>query len=581
MLKKYVDAAICRNQCDIALKNASYVDVFSGKVRKGDIGICGDKIVGVGEYGAKEEIDASGLIVCPGFIDGHVHIESSFLTPEEYAGAVVPRGTTCVIADPHEITNLCGLEGAEYIARASKNVPLEVKVMLPSCVPATPFETSGATLSADDIKGAIGKEQFFGLGEFMNFPAVISGDKEALGKAEAARSHGKICDGHAPSLRGNALNAYICGGIATDHECESAEEIDEKISKGMYIHLRHGSSARNLQYNAKAVTAANARRFLMCTDDCHAEDLLKHGHIDEALRVAVKSGLDPVTAVTIATLNSAECYHLKGRGAVAPSYFADLAVVDNLKDFNVKYVFKNGVLVAKDGKPLFDCSARYIPDCVKNTVRLARVLTAEDFAIPVKGNKVRAIGVRGGSIVTDSLVEEVRTLGGEPDGENFGDVALDGTDLNKLFVIERHKLTGNIGRGLIKGYGFKGGAIAITVSHDSHNIIALGDDNESLAKAVNELSKIGGGMAIAQKATGKVHSLALDIGGIMTSSPLSEHVKNSEKLYALAYSMGVKRELDAFMSLAFLSLAVIPHLKLLDTGLFDVDKFAFTPLEAD
>ena len=573
VLERFIAAAAGREKCDIVLKNAQYVDVFSGTVKRGDIGIVGDKIVGLGSYSGSEEYDMKGLIVCPGFIDAHVHIESSQLSPEEYAGVVVPRGTTAVIADPHEITNVCGLDGAKYIADAAKNVPLDVHVMLPSCVPATPFETSGATLSSEDIEDNIGSSGFFGLGEFMNFPAVIAGEKQALKKLEAAQSARKICDGHAPCVSGNELNAYLCGGITTDHECESAKEVEEKLSKGMYIHLRHGSSARNLASLVKAVTPANARRFLICTDDCHADDLAHKGHIDEALRVAVASGLDGALAVTIATLNAAECYKLDRRGAVAPLYFADLTVVDDLENFNVNYVFKDGKLVAKDGKALFKSGARYLPECVKNTVRLPREIVADDFAIALKGNKARVMCVTAGSIITQSIVENVRSEG--------GDVLLEGTDLLKLFVVERHKLTGNIGKGLLKGYGFSGGALAITVSHDSHNIIALGDDNESLARAVNELKRIGGGMAVAQKTTGKVHSLALDIGGIMSSAPAGEHIEKSAQLNALAYSMGVNKGLDAFLSLAFLSLAVIPHLKLLDTGLFDVDAFAFTTLDIE
>lgn len=573
MLKKCIDAAICRNKCDIVLKNASYVDVFSGEVAKGDIGIVGERIIGVGKYDGKEEYDMTGLTVCPAFIDGHVHIESSQLSPEAFASLVVPHGTATVIADPHEITNVCGIEGAEYIVKASQNVPLDVKVTLPSCVPATPFETSGAILSGQDVKENIVRDEFYGLGEFMNFPAVIAGEEEAMTKLEAVRSAGKVCDGHAPAVSGEALNAYICGGISTDHECITAEELREKVSKGMYVHLRCGSAARNLEENVKAVTAGNMRRFLFCTDDCHAEHLAVNGHIDYALRKAVAAGLDPVRAVTMATLNTAECYNLAYRGALAPLYFADIAVVDNLRNFNVLYVFKNGKLVAKDGKALFDGSARYLPECVKNTVRLARRLTAGDFAVALKGNKAKVITVSGGSIVTGCAVEDVKS-------EN-GDVVISGTDLLKLFVVERHKKTGNIGRAILKGYGFKGGAIGITVSHDSHNIILLGDDNESLAKAAEELARIGGGMVIARKATGKVHSLALDIGGIMSSAQPSEHVEKSRKLSSIAYSMGVNKELDAFLSLAFLSLAVVPHLKLLDTGLFDVDKFAFTDINAD
>lgn len=572
MLKDYVDAAICRTKCDIVLKNASFVDVFSGTVKKGDIGIVGERIVGVGEYCGEEEYDMTGFTVCPAFIDGHVHIESSQLSPEAFASLVVPRGTATVIADPHEITNVCGLQGAEYIVKACQSVPLDVKVMLPSCVPATPFETSGAALTGKDIERNIVKDEFYGLGEFMNFPAVIAGDSEAMTKLEAVKQSGKICDGHAPAVNGNALNAYICGGITTDHECETVDELQEKISKGMYVHLRHGSSACNLRSNVKAVTAGNMRRFLMCTDDCHAEDLAKRGHIDDALRTAVAAGLDPVWAVTIATLNNAECYKLTHRGAIAPLYFADIAVVDNLKDFNVLYVFKNGKLVAKDGKALFDCSKRYLPEYVKNTVKLAKPLTAEDCAITLKGKRAKVITVSQGSIITGCSVEEVKN-------EN-GDVAIEGTDLLKLLVVERHKKTGNIGRAILKGYGFKGGAMGITISHDSHNIILLGDVNESLAKAANELARIGGGMVIVEK-NGRVHSLALDIGGLMSSEQPEIYVEQSKELADLAYSMGVNYGLDAFLSLAFLSLAVIPHLKLLDTGLFDVDAFAFTDVNAD
>ncbi len=318
MIKSYVDAAISRNQCDIVLKNARYLDVFCGKIRKGDIGIKGDRIVGIGKYRGKEVYDLAGRIVLPGFIDAHVHIESSQLSPEGFASLVVPRGTTTVIADPHEIVNVCGADGAKYIAEAAERTPLDVRLMLPSCVPATPFETSGASISGEDTERLITDESFFGLGEFMNYPAVVSGDKEAVKKLEAALSTGKPLDGHAPMLSGKKLNAYLCGGITTDHESAGRKEIEEKLSKGMYIALRHGSTVHNLQTDCKLVNAKNARRFLMCTDDRHATDLVERGHIDDALRTAVGEGLDPVKAVTIATLNAAECYNLKWRGAIAP-----------------------------------------------------------------------------------------------------------------------------------------------------------------------------------------------------------------------------------------------------------------------
>ena len=572
MLKQYIDAAAGRTKSDIVLKNASYVNVYTGRIERGDIAIVGDRIVGVGEYEGEKEYDVDGLTVLPGYIDGHVHIESSQLSPEEFASLIVPRGTTTIIADPHEITNVCGMDGVDYIIKASKNIPLDVKVQLPSCVPATPFETSGAILSGKDIEEHICDDGVFGLGEFMNYPGVIDADPDVMRKLEAAHRAGKIIDGHAPAISGNALNAYLCGGISTDHECVSVEEIDEKISKGMYVHLRHGSSTRNLVSNSKAVNAANMRRFILCTDDRHAADLKEKGHIDDALRKAVAGGLDPVWAVTIATLNGAECYSLKDKGAIAPMKVADLVVVDNLKNFNAKYVFKDGKLVAEDGKPLFDTTKRYLPESVLNTVHVDE-LKADDFRLTLKGKKARVMTILPGNVVTGCEIMEINS--------KDGDVDIVGTDVLKMAVVERHKHTGNIGKGLLKGYGFKGGAMGITISHDSHNIILLGDDNESMAKAANELARIGGGMVIADKKADKVYSLTLDIGGLMSSRDAESLQRDSKALIERAYSMGVDREQEAFMSLAFLSLAVIPQLKLLDTGLFDVTKFAFTTVDAE
>lgn len=572
MLEKYISAAAGRTKADIVLKNAKYVNVFNGKIESGDIAICGDRVVGTGSYEGVKEIDVSGMYVLPGYIDGHVHIESSQLSPEEFASLIVPRGTTTIIADPHEITNVCGMAGVEYIAKASENIPLDVKIQLPSCVPATPFETSGATLSGDDIAAHIGDSCVFGLGEFMNFPGVVNADADVVKKLEAAHSIGKIIDGHAPALSGAALNAYLCGGITTDHECVNCAEIEEKLSKGVYVHLRHGSSTRNLVSNSKAVNAANMRRFIMCTDDRHAADLKEKGHIDDALRKVVAGGLDPVWAVTIATLNVAECYSLKWRGAIAPYYFADLVVVDNLKDFNAKYVFKDGALVAEDGKPLFDTSVRYLSPDVLNTVHVDP-LKADDFILALKGKKARVMTILPDNVVTGCEICEVESRN--------GDVVLEGTDILKMAVVERHKHTGNIGKGLLKGYGLKGGALGITISHDSHNIILLGDDNESMAKAANRLAEIGGGMVTVNAKTGEVHSLTLDIAGLMSSRDAESLQRDSKQLIEIAYSMGVDRRHEAFMSLAFLSLAVIPELKLLDTGLFDVTKFTFTDINAD
>ncbi len=585
MLEKYIDAATRRKKADLVLKNATFVDVFTGVLRKGDIAIAGEKIVGTGEYEGETEIDCTNLTVVPGYIDGHVHIESSQLSPEEFASLIVPRGTTTIIADPHEITNVCGMAGCEYIAKASENVPLDVKIQLPSCVPATPFETSGAILAGKDVEKNIKNEYIFGLGEFMNYPGIVYSDPDTLKKAEAAHAAGKIIDGHAPAVYGYDLNGYLCAGISTDHECVTKAEIDEKISKGMYVHIRHGSSTQNLG-NAKYITDGNMRRFLLCTDDRHAADLKEKGHLDDALRKLVANGLDPIRAVICATLNAAECYNLKWRGAIAPFYLADLVVVDNLKSFNAKYVVKSGKTVAKDGKPLFDTSKRYLPKNVLNTVHLKREMCADDFILTLKGKKAKAMTIEPGGVVTGCEVVEVESKN--------GDVVVEGTDLLKLAVVERHKCTGNIGKALFKGYGFKGGALGITIAHDSHNIILMGDDNESMAKAANRLKEIGGGMVIVERGAVisgeaeksprfeyKIHSLTLDIAGLMSSRDAESLQADSRALIEKAHAMGVKREYEAFMSLAFLSLAVIPKLKVTDAGLFDVEKFAFTDINEE
>ncbi|MBQ9081739.1 MAG: adenine deaminase, partial [Clostridia bacterium] len=557
MIKQRIEAAAGRIKADTVLKNGNFVNVFTGEICTGDIAVYENRIVGIGNYQGETEIDITGMTVLPGYIDGHVHIESSQLSPEEFASLIVPRGTTTIIADPHEITNVCGMNGVDYIVKASQNVPLDVKVQLPSCVPATPFETSGAVLSGKDIEENIVREDVHGLGEFMNYPGVIYTDEDVLKKLSAAHEIGKVIDGHAPTVSGQELNAYLCGGISTDHECITPEEIEEKIAKGLYCHLRHGSSTRNLVTNAKSVTEKNLRRFLICTDDRHAADLMEKGHIDDALRQLVKSGFNPVWAVIIATLNNAECYGLKWKGAVAPNYIADLVVVDNITDFNAKYVFKDGKLVAKDGKALFDTSKRYLPENVLNTVRL-RKMTADDFTLTLRGKKAKVMQIIPDNVATKCVVREVQS-------EN-GDVKVKGTNLLKLAVVERHHGTGNIGKGLLEGYGFTGCALGITIAHDSHNVILLGDNNEDMALAANRLQEIGGGMVIAHD--GKCESVTLDIGGLMSSKDAKTLESQSRNLIEKAYSMGVDRNLEAFMSLAFLSLAVIPDIKLLDTGLF-------------
>ncbi len=569
MLEKFIDAAIGNKKAETVLKNGSFVNVFTGEIVRADIAIEGGKIVGFGEYEGETEYDISGKIAVPGLIDAHVHIESSQLSPEEFAKLVLPRGTTTVVADPHEITNVCGIAGAQYIAQACARTPLEAKVMLPSCVPATAFETSGAVLTGADTEKYIREDFIYGLGEFMNYPGVIYKDKEVLRKLEAAHAADKVIDGHAPDTHGKGLNAYLSAGISTDHECTSPEEALEKVSKGVYVHLREGSATRNVAANCKAVNTYNLRRFLFCTDDRHAADLKAKGHLDNALRVAVAAGMDPVWAVIAATLNSAECYRLYKKGAIAPGYDADIAVFDDLKDFRCACTFKGGKLVAKEGKALFE-THNFLPDAVKNTVHVGEV-KADDFRLKLKGTRANVLRLIKDNVVTERVVREVKS-------EN-GDVCLQGTDLLKMAVVERHHGTGNIGLGLLEGYGLHGGAIGLTIAHDSHNIIVLGDNNADMAAVVAELRRIGGGMAVVKR--GKAQSLSLDIAGLMSSLPADEYIAQSEALLESAYGMGISRDFEAFMSLSFLALLVIPSIKLSDKGLFDVTKFAFIPVDAD
>ena len=419
MLEKYIKAALKQEPCSLVLKNATYVNVFTHKLSKGDIAIKDDKIVGIGTYSGNVEIDCKNKVVIPGLIDGHVHIESSMLTPEGFASLVVPHGTTSVIADPHEITNVCGMDGFNYMVNASKNVPLDIYMQLPSCVPATPFETSGAVLDGATTKEEIKKEGAYGLGEFMNYPGVLTCVPDVLAKIEGALASNKMIDGHAPFVVGDELNAYLSTGISTDHESCSVEEMREKLDKGMYTHLRVGSYTKDLSL-VKAIDEDNYRRVIMCTDDKHCADIYYQGHLDEALRKVVKEGLNPITAVTMATLNCAICYNLKYRGGIAPGYFADLVIIDNLNDFNVSTVIKDGKIVAKDGISLFDSTKRYLPKEVLNTVHV-KDFKADDFKIKLKGAKANVMTTISGGVMTGLEVCDIKSTG--------DDVDIQGTDI--------------------------------------------------------------------------------------------------------------------------------------------------------
>lgn len=574
-MKQLIDCAMKREQCDLVIKGARILNVFTGDVEEAEIAVKGGAIAALGKgYEGKEVYDGSGLIVLPGLMDAHIHVESSLLSPEAFARLAVAHGTTGIVADPHELVNVCGIAGAEYVKEAFSRIrkegvePLDVFLQLPSCVPATPFETSGAVLNGTETAHEIKRPLFHGLGEMMNYPGVLSADEDTLKKIEAAHEAGKVVDGHAPDVRGDALNAYLAAGIATDHECGSPEECAEKVARGMYVQLRNSSSAHNLEVNCAAVTPFNFRRFLACSDDKNAYDLANKGHMDDALRRLVARGVPAAEAVCMATLNIAECYHMQGKGAVAPSYDADLVLVDNLTEFNVKAVFKRGVLVAEHGKPLFEEGERYLPDAVKSTVRI-RPVTADDFKINIPSGKALAMTILPHTLVTEGEVVSVQT--------KDGDAVLENTDLLKLAVVERHFATGNIGKALLKGYGFRGGALAVSMAHDSHNLVVLGDDNAAMARAVKLLESIGGGMALVTK-DGE-DCFPLDIAGLMSSAPCEEVVARTGEISARAREMGVKDCYEPVMTLVFLSLLVIPKLKLSDKGLFDVEKFRFTSLE--
>lgn len=574
-MKQLIDCAMKREQCDLVIKGARILNVFTGDVEEAEIAVKGGAIAALGKgYEGKEVYDGSGLIVLPGLMDAHIHVESSLLSPEAFARLAVAHGTTGIVADPHELVNVCGIAGAEYVKEAFSRIrkegvePLDVFLQLPSCVPATPFETSGAVINGTETAHEIKRPLFHGLGEMMNYPGVLSADEDTLKKIEAAHEAGKVVDGHAPDVRGDALNAYLAAGIATDHECGSPEECAEKVARGMYVQLRNSSSAHNLEVNCAAVTPFNFRRFLACSDDKNAYDLANKGHMDDALRRLVARGVPAAEAVCMATLNIAECYHMQGKGAVAPSYDADLVLVDNLTEFNVKAVFKRGVLVAEHGKPLFEEGERYLPDAVKSTVRI-RPVTADDFKLNIPSGKALAMTILPHTLVTEGEVVSVQT--------KDGDAVLENTDLLKLAVVERHFATGNIGKALLKGYGFRGGALAVSMAHDSHNLVVLGDDNAAMARAVKLLEEIGGGMALVTK-DGE-DCFPLDIAGLMSSAPCEEVVARTGEISARAREMGVKDCYEPVMTLVFLSLLVIPKLKLSDKGLFDVEKFRFTSLE--
>lgn len=548
------------------------VNVYTGMIYESYIGIKDGIVnyVGKNPIPSREQIDLKSRYILPGYIDAHIHIESSMMIPSQYARAVVPRGTTCVIADPHEIANVKGIEGIKFMIEDSKRVPLKFYFMIPSCVPATHLETSGATIGVDEIKKLRRFDKIIGLGEVMNFPGVISRNKDVMNKIYACKD--MPIDGHAPGLKGLDLCNYISAGILSDHESAEKEEAFEKLSLGMWVMIREGSASKNLSDLIGIVTKENSRRFMLVIDDKHVEDLLVDGDIDHVLRKAISNGLDPIDAIRMVTLNPAEYYGLKHLGGVSPGKFADLVVVDSLKDFDADLVMIDGKIVAKNGKYLQKVKEKLSNKSIMKTINL-REIYPEDLTIKYFGEKgsvtVRVIGVVEHQIHT----KELRHNLGVKDGKLVSDTE---HDILKICVVERHKNSGRIGKGFVKGFGLKKGAIASSIAHDSHNIIVVGVDDNDMCLAVNRLREIGGGI-IAVNDNRILGEVPLPVAGLMSNWKAENIVVNLKKLYEEVSKLGCS--LDApLMTLSFLALPVIPELKITDYGLVDVKKFDFVDL---
>ncbi|HNW59490.1 MAG TPA: adenine deaminase [bacterium] len=569
MLKDLILAARKQITCTLVLRNARVVNVYAGEIMETDVAVYRDTIVALGQgYHGEEEVDLKGAYLAPGFIDGHVHIESSMVEVPQFGRAVVPLGTTSVVADPHEIANVLGYEGIRYMMDASKYNPLNVFFMLSSCVPASPLESAGSELRAFDLFPFLSERWVLGLGEMMNYPGVLNAEPDVLDKIHIVTE--KRIDGHAPGLSGPDLAAYIAAGVESDHECTTVAEAREKLALGMHIMIREGSGTKNLHDLLPLVTPENERRCFFCTDDRHPDDILREGHINYIVKSAIKAGLDPITAVRMATLNTAEYFGLRKLGAIGPGKRADMVIFDNFDSFQIHKVYKNGVLVAKDGVPVYELPVRR-PAMLRSSVNI-KWLEGGEFSIPVQGTRCRVIEVIPDQIVTRMFEAEPATQ----DGQVVSDP---GRDLLRIYVVERHRASGNIGKGLVKGFGLKKGAIASSIGHDSHNIIVIGVSDRDIMKAVTTINKMGGGIAIVEDGA-VVESLELPIAGLMSDKPIEFVSSRTRDLITACRKLGITLD-DPLMTLSFMALPVIPRLKLTDRGLVDVEKFAHVDLFTD
>jgi len=562
-----IDVASGRTRADLVLKNASVVNVFTGEVNEGDIAIHGAYVAGIGEYVGNEVIDLKGRYVAPSFIDGHVHVESSMVMPIQYARAVVPHGTGAVVADPHEIANVLGMEGILYMSKSMRGGPLEFYMMLPSCVPSTDLETNGVALDFLDLKPLMTEHYVLGLAEVMNYPGVTYRDPAILEKIQVALRMGKRIDGHAPELTGLDLNAYAAARITSEHECITLEEAKEKLATGMHIHIREGSTAKNLKALSPLIQPDTAMFCSFVTDDRNTLDLITKGHIDSLVRQAVEYGVDPVLAIKVATLSTARHYGLQHVGAVAPGYHADLVVLDSLEKVGVEMVFKQGVMVAKNGKMVEEFGIQEQPR-LRRSVNI-RYLEPEDFEIKSRGDHMNVIGMIPHQLITERLIEETKVNDGlaVPDLDR---------DLVKVAVIERHNANEIKALGFVKGMGLQEGAMVSSIAHDSHNLIAVSTNDKDLVAAAVQIVRMQGGIALAKD--GKItESLPLPIAGLMSDRPIEEVSEKIQDLKEAASKLGTPLD-EPFMAMAFLSLPVIPKLKITDLGLVDVERFRLIDL---
>ena len=549
-----IDVAAGRVPADLVLKNATYVNVFSNELAHGDIAVAEGLIVGMGEYHGKVEMDVSGKIVLPGFLDAHIHLESSLVSPTEFAKAVLPHGTTTVITDPHEISNVMGTDGIEYMLQATEDLPVDVRFMLPSCVPATPLDESGAVLDYRAIDSFYDHPRVQGLAEMMNFVGTVNGDPQVVEKIVASQAHHKKIDGHAPGLSGNDLNAYIAAGVYSDHECSDLNDALAKLERGQFIMIREGTAARNLEALVPLLCSKYVDRCMFCTDDKHPNDLLEKGHIDYIVKKAISLGVDPIIAVKAASHTAARYFLLNNRGAIAPGYLGDFVIIDDFEHFTIEKVYKRGVLMCENGQvtdfPVPEVDP-YLVNRAHDTFHVA-TLTAADF---IDNRPHAVIGMVNGEITTTDC--------------GYTDRIDVDYDILKIAVIERHKNTHHIGLGYIKGYGLKHGAVATSISHDSHNIIVVGADEEAMAFAANQVVALNGGIVVAEDGhvTGQV---PLAVAGIMSDEPLVEVNRKLEDAKEKAFAAGVNRDIHPFMTLSFMALPVIPTLRITTRGVFDV-----------